>query len=393
MNKPAIPQAVNALVLKGVHVINPESIHLDESVDLDRIDSTASIYPGCRISGNTTYIGPSCHIGQDGPVTIDDCQLGSDVHLMSGTFRGATFLDNSSCGPNAQIRPQTLMEEHASCAHSVGLKQTILMPYVTLGSLINFCDCFMSGGTSRKNHSEVGSSYIHFNFTANQDKATPSLIGDVPRGVMLDQPPIFLGGQGGLVGPAQIEYGTVIAAGTICRRDVTEQGKLVLGNSPREDKEINFKPGTYTDFKRTLTNNVIYIGNLHALHQWYTQVRAKHMAQTAHGNACYEAALGRIEQGIIERCDRLSQLASIIEECSTETGSELASQCRDRLGHLQEHPSPSGDDNQKKAFLTAWEKQEAGLSYIESIQTLSTEARLAGTTWLQSIVETVAQHS
>ena len=66
----------------------------------------------------------------------------------------------------------------------------------------------MAGGTSRKNHSEIGSSYIHFNFTPHQDKATPSLVGDVPRGVMLDRAPIFLGGQGGLVGPVRIAYGT-----------------------------------------------------------------------------------------------------------------------------------------------------------------------------------------
>ena len=50
-------------------------------------------------------------------------------------------------------------------------------------------------------HTEVGSSYIHFNFTPDGDKTTASLFGDVPRGVMLNQPPIFLGGQGGTVGP------------------------------------------------------------------------------------------------------------------------------------------------------------------------------------------------
>lgn len=54
----------------------------------------------------------------------------------------------------------------------------------------------MAGGTSRKDHSEVGSSYIHFNFTPDGDKTTPSLIGDVPRGEMLNQTPIFLGRQG-----------------------------------------------------------------------------------------------------------------------------------------------------------------------------------------------------
>ena len=106
-------------------------------------------------------------------------------------------------GPGAQVREGCLLEEEANGAHCVGLKQTILFPFVTLGSLINFCDCLMAGGTSRKDHSEVGSSYIHFNFTPDGDKTTASLFGDVPRGVMLDQPPIFLGGQGGAVGPVR----------------------------------------------------------------------------------------------------------------------------------------------------------------------------------------------
>ena len=129
-------------------------------------------------------------------------------------------------GSAAHVRPGTLLEEEAGGAHAVGLKQTIFLSFVTAGSLINFCDGLMAGGTSRKNHSEIGSSYIHFNFTPHQDKATPSLIGDVPRGVMLDQPPIFLGGQGGLVGPVRIAYGTVIPAGTICRQDILRRRGL-----------------------------------------------------------------------------------------------------------------------------------------------------------------------
>jgi bifunctional UDP-N-acetylglucosamine pyrophosphorylase/glucosamine-1-phosphate N-acetyltransferase len=97
-------------------------------------------------------------------------------------------------------------------------------PFATLGSLINFCDCLLAGGTSRKDHSEVGSSYIHFNFTATGDKVTPSLFGDVPRGVMLNQPPIFLGGQGGSVGPIRVGFGNVVSAGTVLRKDVHKEG-------------------------------------------------------------------------------------------------------------------------------------------------------------------------
>ena len=65
-------------------------------------------------------------------------------------------------GLGAQVREACILEEEASGAHCVGIKQTILLPFVTLGSLINFCDCLMAGGTSRQNHSEVGTPDIHF---------------------------------------------------------------------------------------------------------------------------------------------------------------------------------------------------------------------------------------
>ena len=167
-------------------------------------------------------------------------------------------LKKSSLGSGSNVREGTILEEESRGAHTVGLKQTILFPYVTLGSLINFCDCLMSGGTSGENHSEVGSSYIHFNYTPNQDKATASLIGDVPRGVMLNQRPIFLGGQGGLVGPCRLEFGTVIAAGSIFRNDELRPERLIFGGMGKS-KNIPFMSGKYHNIKRITVNNIIYI--------------------------------------------------------------------------------------------------------------------------------------
>ncbi len=86
-------------------------------------------------------------------------------------------------GLGAHVREGCLLEEEASGAHCVGLKQTILLPFVTLGSLVNFCDCLMAGGTSREDHSEVGSSYIHFNYTPDGDKThAVALRRRAPRG-------------------------------------------------------------------------------------------------------------------------------------------------------------------------------------------------------------------
>src|SRR5512139_3792542 len=231
--QPRCHDKLTQLLHKGVDIPNPLTIDLGDEVRVDRISPKGvRIYPGCRIYGEKTVISAGVQIGYEGPVTIDNCQLGPKVELKGGYFSNSVFLEKSSMGLGAHVREGCILEEEANGAHCVGLKQTILFPFVTLGSLINFCDCLMAGGTSRKDHSEVGSSYIHFNYTPDGDKTTASLFGDVPRGVMLDQPPIFLGGQGGAVGPVRVGYGTVVAAGSVLLEDVLEDGKLVFVPPP-----------------------------------------------------------------------------------------------------------------------------------------------------------------
>ena len=255
-----LPDKVNRLLKKGVRMTAPFSVEIGDDVDPSRISGSLIIYGAARICGKNTLISEGVKLGYEAPVTLIDCRLGRNVELRGGYFADSVFLNKVIMGSNAQIRSGCLLEEESGGNHSVGLKQTILFPFVQLGSLINFCDCFMAGGTSRKNHSEVGSSYIHFNYTPRQDKATASLIGDVPRGVMLNQPPIFLGGQGGIVGPVKIDYGTLIPAGVICRQDCSEG---------------TFTPSSTVSggINRKIRLNIEYIANLLALRQWYQYVR------------------------------------------------------------------------------------------------------------------------
>ena len=181
--EPRSTEKIRLLLEKTVDIPNPLTIDIGEEVPIDQISGKGvKIHPGCRIYGEKTVLSAGCQLGAEAPVTVENCFLGPKVELKGGFFSHSVFLEKASMGMCAHVREGTILEEEASGAHCVGLKQTILFPFVTLGSLINFCDCLMAGGTSRKNHSEVGSSYIHFNYTPNQDKATASLIGDVPRG-------------------------------------------------------------------------------------------------------------------------------------------------------------------------------------------------------------------
>jgi UDP-N-acetylglucosamine/UDP-N-acetylgalactosamine diphosphorylase len=396
---------VQALLSRGVVVPCPASVEVGAEVDPERIAPGVVIHTGCRIAGAQTSIGPGSELGAEAPATVEDCQLGARVALKGGYFSGATFLDGANMGSGAHVRAATLLEEEAGGAHAVGLKQTLFLPFVTAGSLINFCDALMAGGTSRRNHSEIGSSYIHFNFTPHQDKATPSLVGDVPKGVMLDRAPIFLGGQGGLVGPVRIAYGTVIPAGLICRQDITDEGGLYTP-PPAPGAPRAFRVGAYRAIGRIVTNNLIYIGNTQALKLWYRLVRQRMMTADPFSRACYDGAMGRIDAVLDERIKRLADLSERMVrslefarvDISLALPPALAAQQQALIDRwpemeprLRADPVPETGSRERDAFLSSWERIDTATPYIKAVGSLSPEAKKAGTAWLQAVVDSVSR--
>lgn len=396
--RPRCYDRVVELVKKGVDVPNPLTLDIGEEVDLNHISGTdVRIYPGCRIYGAKTVISQGSRLGYEGPVTIDNCQLGPKVELKAGFFTKSVFLAKSNMGLGAEVREACILEEEASGAHCVGLKQTILFPFVTLGSLINFCDCLMAGGTSRKDHSEVGSSYIHFNYTPDGDKTTPSLVGDVPRGVMLNQPPIFLGGQGGIVGPLRMGYGNVVAAGSILRNNVLEDHKLIIGKT-HSGKTVQFAPRTYRDLKGIIQNNIIYLANLKALERWYVHVRQPFFEAEEFGPLVYAGALEKLDMAVRERIKRLETLAEKLKSRPNKSDSSAAEwtdrgEFHEKFGMIETlfagDLQSDGSDRWRDQFLSSFEKArgKADSCYVSAIQALPASISGQGTKWLQGLVD------
>ncbi len=381
---------VEILTKKGVTFTDPDNVHIDSTVNPDRISGEQTIiYPGCRLYGESTLILRKAKLGFEGPVTVENCQIGPGVQLKGGFFKDAVFLKDASMGSCAHVREGTILEEQAGGAHSVGLKQTILLPFVTLGSLINFCDCLMAGGTSRKNHSEVGSSYIHFNFTPNQDKATASLIGDIPRGVMLNQSPVFLGGQGGLVGPCRLAFGTVAAAGSICRRDELRPGRLIVENT-KSNINIPFKTGRYTGINRIVTNNIFYIANLWALMQWYVNIRSLFISNDF-PVTLLSGLREKLQMGISERIKRLT---IFIQKAGAGKNKESGTACN-ILSEFEKGFKKTyfyaGDLRIRDSFISAIERviQLEGTDYIDVIKKIDPLDANNGTLWLQGIIDDI----
>jgi bifunctional UDP-N-acetylglucosamine pyrophosphorylase/glucosamine-1-phosphate N-acetyltransferase len=375
------------LIDKGATIPNPSSLHIGDEVDLAHIAGKGvTVYPGCRIYGAKTVICPGVTLGAEGSVTVDDCALGPKVELKGGYFKESVFLEKCTMGLGAEVREACLLEEEANGAHCVGLKQTILFPYVTLGSLVNFCDCLLAGGSSRKDHSEVGSSYVHFNYTPDGDKTTASLFGDVPRGVMLNQPPIFLGGQGGAVGPLRVGYGSVVAAGSILRRDVVEDRRLVFA-SPARGMQRAHSPGVYNDLARIVRNNVLYLANLVALEEWYRVVRHQFFARQDLGELMYSAALGVLAAAKDERSRRLEEMAAKVPGLDS-AGAEFRERVAEVCGVFKERPDHQVGREGEEFLTTFLSKTDwASQDYVETVQSLSPELAAKGSQWLQQIVD------
>lgn len=311
-----IESTLNSLADKGVKIIDPRQVYISPDVDPDRIYPDSVLYPGARITGSRTLIGTGAKIGTEGPATVNDSVIGAEASIASGYVTESTLLPRAKAGGSCHFRGGTLLEEEANTAHAVGLKQTIMMYGVTMGSLINFCDALLSGGLSRKVHTEIGSGFIHFNFTPwgeSGDKATASLIGTVTEGVFLDKPPIFLGGMSGIVGPKEIGFGAMTIAGQVLRRSVPGD-TMYSGKSPSFETPFSYQDTVPSEKNIRLKreSNVEYLSQLYALKAWYTQIRLRRsrLCGNEELSLVYAGALETIEECVKERVKRYKSFAS-----------------------------------------------------------------------------------
>ena len=287
---------------KGVDAWGPERVHIGAEVNLDWIEPGSEIRCA-TLAGSSLRIARGAKIGTSGHALVEDCQIGRGAALGAGSYRGATLLEGARVRGFAELRPGTLLEEEADAAHSTAFKNTILTVGCVAGSVLNYCDIFMSGGSSREDHSEIGSGAIHFNFDPRGDK-WGSLVGDA-RGVLLRSAPVFVGGQCGIVGPVHIDFGAVTAAGSIVRKDVG--AGIVYFKNAGNAEIAGFDREVYAGLKRKFLTTARLIGNLWAFDRWYEAVRLPHAA--AHEKPFYEAARA---QAAAHRGERIRRLGKIV---------------------------------------------------------------------------------
>jgi UDP-N-acetylglucosamine/UDP-N-acetylgalactosamine diphosphorylase len=217
---------------------------------------------------------------------------------------------------------------------------------------------------------------------------------------MLNQPAIFLGGQGGMVGPLRLDYGNVVAAGTILRKDCLERSKLIITKTYRAGI-FPFVPDLYSGLSRVVENNVLYLANLAALEQWYVHVRRPFFHAQELGDLIYAGVLDKLALAKTERIKRLGVMTEKIdaslkghrEHASGRDGKQELCNAIQQLsdlfsGEIVENSGLKARDVFLEALMDY--KREGDGTYVETVQRLPATVSEKGTAWLQEIVDAIS---
>jgi UDP-N-acetylglucosamine/UDP-N-acetylgalactosamine diphosphorylase len=375
---------ISRLTERGVRVWGPERVYIGEEVLLDRICPGAELI-NALITGETTFIGSRAQIGVSGLARIHQSQIGSSCVLGAGTYEHCVLLSTAKTRGFAELRGGTLLEEEAEIGHNVGLKNTVFTIGVVAGSCINYCDVLVTGGNSRTDHSEIGSGATHFNFDPRGDKFG-SLLGDA-TGWLLRSRRIFVGGNSGLVAPAHVRFGAVIAAGSMIRKDVGEN-ELSSGTALHHSGEYDLEK--YYDLSGKFCTTAKLIGNLHALCTWYRSIRLAFA--DSEEKPLYVAAERELNG---HRQYRAQQLSNVIDKLGRSLSKPSTAQDRgygrqhrkiienrDKITSLlfeeQDVPPPS-------VVVAEYERHRCRKGHAASIRAMSQESVDLSAKWLREI--------
>jgi UDP-N-acetylglucosamine/UDP-N-acetylgalactosamine diphosphorylase len=416
---------------RGVRLPRPDQVAIRRDVPLDRIAPGARLYPFCRLIGAATRVDAGAELGAGGAVTLDNAWVG--VSSAIGTL-GPVLLRNVACGPSTvlgcgvaedavflgketqdtpftagsgfRVRKGSLYEEDASSAQHTDTKMTILLPWVTLGSSLNWCDLLVAGGAGpgQGEFTEIGSGAIHFNFTPRGDKATGSLLVNAADGAFLDRPRLFIGGNTSLIGPLAGDFGAITVAGGRYGRRLRpglNTPDLSMSEPAAPFTELAFDLEIYVSIKRLYETQVLFVGELAALDAWYGHVRAHIARGHPDRTALYERARSMVKLNLHERISQLGGLARRME-----SSVHRLAQRRPNDPRLRQHEAllrawpevethlrrPGPDLEPPPEFVRALEGALEGGSerYTDTVRRLSLVGRTAGRTWLAAVRDRVA---
>ena len=208
-------EILDSLMLKGVTIINPETVSIDYGVE---IGNDTTILPGCMIQGRTK-IGSGCEIGPN--ARIVDAEIGNNTRVHFSVVLNSHIAENCEIGPFSYVRPGNELSNNVKIGTFVEIKKSKVAENSKIPHLSYIGDATIGRDVN------IGAGTITCNYSGLQGHVkNPTFIGDN----------VFIGSHNTLVAPLHIHSNAYTAAGSVITKDVPEWA-LGIGRSRQVNKE------------------------------------------------------------------------------------------------------------------------------------------------------------
>ncbi|NJM64186.1 MAG: bifunctional UDP-N-acetylglucosamine diphosphorylase/glucosamine-1-phosphate N-acetyltransferase GlmU [Acaryochloris sp. RU_4_1] len=187
----------------GVTLIDPDSITIDETVELA---SDIVIEPQTHLRGNTK-IDTGSHIGPG--TLIENSHIGANVRVLYSVIKDSQIGDNGQIGPYTHLRGEVQIGSQCRVGNFVEIKKT------TLGDRTKVAHLSYLGNATLGAQVNIGAGTI----TANYDgfNKHPTYIGDRTK----------TGANSVLVAPITLGTDVTVAAGSTLTQDVGDDALVI----------------------------------------------------------------------------------------------------------------------------------------------------------------------
>ncbi len=187
----------------GVTLIDSKTTYIGIDVEIGK---DTIIYPNNILEGSTK-IGNNCLLYQNSRIV--DSIIGDEVNIQSSVILNSNIGDNTTVGPFAYIRPETVIGKHARIGDFVEIKKSTIGDRTKVSHLTYIGDAEVGADCN------FGCGTVVVNYDGKNKYKT--IIGDHS----------FIGCNSNLVSPVTVHDNTYIAAGSTITSEVNE-GDLAI---------------------------------------------------------------------------------------------------------------------------------------------------------------------
>ena len=194
----------------GVTIINPSTTYIGADVEIGK---DTIVYPGNTLEGNTK-IGEGCMLYPNS--RINNSIIGDEVQIESSVILESKIGDNTTVGPFAYIRPESVIGNHVRIGDFVEVKKS------TIGNNTKVSHLTYVGDSEVGERCNFGCGTVTVNYDGKKKYKT--IIGNDS----------FIGCNTNLISPVTVKDNTYIAAGSTITNDV-ESGELAVARARQKN--------------------------------------------------------------------------------------------------------------------------------------------------------------